>query len=203
MKTAVIFLAPGFEEIEALTPADYLRRAGVKVTTVAVPQDGIIEQLVPGTHGITVQADITIKEYLKQTGTNVPDAVIVPGGMPGAANIGACSDAVELIKKVYAAKKLTAAICAAPAVVLVKTGVLAGREWTCYPGMEEQVSKYCSEADTMLKGSIHKSGVPFVTDGNVVTSRGPGTAEQFAMELVRILCGQAAAEKIHAGCVQR
>ncbi len=203
MISCIVFLAPGFEEIEALTPVDYLRRAGVKVRTVAVPAQGKENDiLVEGSHGIVVQADITLESYLAESSSF--DAVVVPGGMPGAANLGACENVIELIKAAYKGGKLVAAICAAPVVVLSKTGVLAGHRWTCYPGMEKQVEDYCGgNFAALLNGSQWNGDTPFVTDRNLVTGRGPGCAEQFSMELVRILCGESVANKVHDGAVQR
>lgn len=189
MKKAVIFLADGFEEIEALSPADYLRRAGVEVVLAATGKS-VLE--VNGAHGITVKADITLEEYLSSA-KELPDAVISPGGMPGAANIAACEEAIDLIRRMYAGKKLVAAICAAPALVLSKAEVLKDKNWTCYPGMQ-------SKADIYIDG--YRDDV-FVTDGNLVTSRGPGAAEQFAMELVTILCGKETAQTIKKGSCQR
>ncbi|MCH5290894.1 MAG: DJ-1/PfpI family protein, partial [Treponema sp.] len=137
MRTVAVLLAPGFEEIEAITVIDYLRRAEIGVTTVAVPADGAEGTTVTGSHGIPVVADTTLAAY--RAARTVPDAIYSPGGMPGAANIGANADALDLIAAVAGAGKLVAALCAAPVVVLAKTGLLAGRRYTCYPGMEESL----------------------------------------------------------------
>ena len=101
--------------------------------------------------------------------------------------------------------KFVTALCASPAVVLSKTGVLKNKKWTCYPQMEKNLSEYCGtkeNADLLTENSIHLES-PFVTDGNLVTGRGPGATEQFAMELVRLLCGQEIMEKIKKASVQR
>jgi 4-methyl-5(b-hydroxyethyl)-thiazole monophosphate biosynthesis len=204
MITVTVFLAPGFEEIEAVTPVDYLRRAGAEVTTVAVPVEAEFVQPVPGSHGISIQADMRFDEYGAAVGKKLPDAVFIPGGMPGAVNVGNFLPVVELIRDVFSAGKIVSAICAAPAVVLSRTGILSGRKYTCYPGMEKQIETYCgASAVSLMKDSRYEAGVPFVTDGNLVTGRGPGAAEQFAMELVRILLGSAAAESVRAKSVQR
>lgn len=189
MKQIVVFLADGFEEIEALSPVDYLRRAGAEVITAAT---GKSVREVNGAHGITVLADTTLDEYLSGMKA-LPDAVVCPGGMPGASNIAACGKAVELIRTMNESGRLVAAICASPAIVLPATGALKGKEWTCYPGMQSNAAEYVSS---------YKNEV-FVTDGNLVTSRGPGAAEQFAMELVRILCGEDTALNVRTGSCQR
>lgn len=191
MSKAVVFLADGFEEIEALSPVDYLRRAGVEVTTVAV---GKSARMVEGSHGIGVNADMTLDSYLVTCTTGLPDAVVVPGGMPGSANIAGNAQAVGFVKEMLAADKLICAICAAPALVLPQTGALDGKKWTCYPGMQENAGEYAS--------SNVQDG-PFVHDGNLITGRGPGAAEQFAMEIVKTLCGEETYSKIRAGSVQR
>lgn len=204
MKTVVVFLADGFEEIEALTPVDYLRRAGVNVSILAVPADGHTDLNVCGAHHITVKADVTLDGYIRETGDRFPDAVVIPGGMPGAANIGNCSQALDFIKKAFERNCLIAAICAAPAVVLAKTGILAGKHYTCYPDMEKQIAKYCGESpESLMEGSVHMTGIPFITDGNLVTSRAPGTAEQFTMELIRLLCGAPVVQKIRESSLLR
>lgn len=201
MKVAV-FLADGFEEIEALTVVDYLRRANVEVATVAV-SDGSGD-VVSGSHGIKVIADISLGEYIKSLGEALPDAVYAPGGMPGAANLAASDTLLELFKRCFAAKKIVAALCAAPVVTVAKTGILRDKKFTCYPGMEDDMAKYAgADCASLTEGSVHVKDVPFVTDGNLVTGRGPGCAEQFAMELVRILCGNDVAKKVHDLSVQR
>ena len=204
MKTVAVLLAPGFEEIEAITVIDYLRRAEIGVTTVAVPAEGTEGTTVTGSHGIPVVADTTLDAY--RAARTVPDAIYSPGGMPGAANIGANADALDLIAAVAGAGKLVAALCAAPVVVLAKTGLLAGRRYTCYPGMEESLAQWCGGADKARErtaGATLVPGVPFVHDGNVLTGRGPGTAEQYAMEFVRLLSDENTRDKVAAGACQR
>lgn len=208
MKTAVVFLADGFEEVEALTPVDYLRRTHqVEVFTVAVPSETMSDPyIVVGSHKIPVIADLNFSEFKKEFWENLPDLIFCPGGMTGSENLAASKDVTEYIKKCNSAGKYISAICAAPAVVLAKTGVLKGKKWTCYPEMEKDAGKYCGkEADfsQVLAGSEHRTESPFQTDGNVITSRGAGTAEQFAMELVRLLAGEETAKKIHDGTIQR
>ncbi len=210
MKNALVFLADGFEEIEALTPVDYLRRSHqVEVTTVAVPSSTMNDPyIVIGSHKIPVIADMNFDEFKANfaTDADLPDLIFFPGGMTGSANLAANKEITAYIKKCSAAGKFVSAICAAPAVVLAKSGVLKGRKWTCYPDMEKNVEQYCAgeaSVSDVMEGSVHCSEKPFVTDGNIITSRGAGTAEQFAMELVRLLTDSETAEKIHSGTVQR
>ena len=195
MKTAAIFFADGFEEVEAITPLDYLRRAGVKVTTVLIPSpqtqhpDGAVSS-----HKLPIITDTTMDEYLAEADNNLPDCVICPGGSLGAQNLAASDELRKHLEKCYANGKLVAAICASPAVVLGKTNILKGKKWTCYPDMQGEANK------DYLSGYSDK---PFITDGQLVTSRGAGAAEEFAMELVRILTNEETAKKIHDGTLQR
>lgn len=176
-----ILLADGFEEIEAITPADFLRRAGVEVRLV-----GVTGREVTGGHGITVSTDMRLEELREE-----PEAVIVPGGGRGAENLAASAGSLDLIRRLHGAGKIVAAICAAPAVVLRRAGVIAGRRVTCYPGFE----------DTLAGSTFSEERV--VVDGNVVTSRAPGTAAEFALKLVELLAGKDKAETIRAGTLER
>lgn len=207
MKTAVVFLADGFEEVEALTPVDYLRRAEVEVITVAVPSPTMNDEYIAiSSHKVPVVADMNFKEFKEEFSGELPDLVFCPGGMPGSSNLGNNQVVLDFIKRCFDAGKYVSAICAAPAVVLAKTGILKNKNWTCYPGMETSVEEYCGSAELaeeVMRGSTHKRDVPFITDGNVITSRGAGTAEQFAMELVTLLAGQEKAAKLKAACCQR
>ena len=174
-KKALVLLANGFEEVEAVTPIDYLRRAGAEVTVAGVGGSAI-----KSSRGLVVQADVQVSAL----GAETWDAVVVPGGMPGAANIAADAASVKLIKSQAAADRLIAAVCAAPAVVLAPLGLLSGRRFTCYPGMEKDVS------------GARWSDERVVVDGNVITSRGAGTAGEWALEIVSKLFGTEAAAKI-------
>lgn len=165
MKECYVFLADGFEEIEALTVVDILRRDNIVVKTVSVTDD--IE--VRGSHDIYVKAD----KVLAKVNSNDAAILILPGGMPGTLNLKECEPLMEMVKQFAQTNRRIAAICAAPA-VLGDMGLLQGKKACCYPGMEDQ-----------LKGAeISKDEV--VTDGNITTSRGLGTAIPFALELVRI-----------------
>jgi protein deglycase len=175
MKTACVLLADGFEEVEAITPIDYLRRAGIDVKILAVAGD-----TVSGSHEIKIGSDPGSEGFSKDY-----DCVVVPGGGRGAENIAASASAVELIKRHYAAGKLVAAICAAPAVVLHGAcGILQGRRFTCYPGLEAKVTGATFSEDRV------------VVDGNLLTSRSAGTAGEFARAIVRELVGEGAAREL-------
>ena len=208
MAKVAVFLAPGFEEIEALTVVDYLRRANVSVTTVAVPEDGATDydEKVTGSHMIPVIADTTLNKFIDEMDGKEPDAVYFPGGMPGATNLAANQYLFQMITKMDRGGKLVAAMCASPAVVLARTGILSNRKWTCYPGMNNNLAEYCGSADwakEVMENSKHIEDVPFVLDNNVLTGRGPGTAEQFAMKFVELLAGAETAVRIHDGSCQR
>ncbi len=206
MSKIVVFLAPGFEEIEALSPVDYLRRAKQDVVLVALPVAGNTGRLVTSSHNVTVQADKMFDEFIAEANSDLPEAVFVPGGMPGSKNVASFASAIDFIKKMFEQKKLVTAICAAPVVVLAKTGVLAGKSYTCFPGMNESLAEYCGGDDVVavaMAGARHCPDEPFVVDGNVITGRGAGAAEQFAMAMVEYLCGKETAEKIKEATVQR
>jgi protein deglycase len=175
MKRACVLLAEGFEEVEALTPVDYLRRAGVEVRTV-----GPGGREVRGAHGIVVRADAG-PEGLAE----VYDCVVVPGGSPGAANLAARAEVAALVKRHFAEGKLVAAICAAPALVLHGAcGILAGKRFTGYPGTEASVSGASFSEDRV------------VMDGNLITSRAAGSAGEFSYAVVKALVGEDAADEL-------
>ncbi len=191
MKNVLVFIADGSEEVEALSPIDYLRRAGLAVSVVSV---GTASRTVTMSHNVSVNADISLESYLSASSSSLPDAVVVPGGMPGAANIAASKSAIALLEECFKAGRLVCAICASPALVLSKTSALEGRLWTCYPGMEGNASAFASG---------YRNDQPFVHDGNVITGRGPGAAEEFSMEIVKTLCGQDSFESIRKGALLR
>lgn len=170
-----LYLAPGFEEVEALTPADYLRRCGCEVQLV-----GVGGRLITGAHGITVQVDCTAEEAVE-----LPEMVILPGGMPGTRNLEECPAVTELVSACVQAGGYAAAICAAPS-VLGHLGLLSGRRATCYPGFEGE----------LIGAEVVRE--PVVVDGKLITSRGAGTANQFAFALAETLCGKEVAEALGA-----
>ncbi|HVU65331.1 MAG TPA: DJ-1 family glyoxalase III [Phycisphaerales bacterium] len=182
-KTAVVLIAEGTEEIEAVTPGDVLNRAGVDVTYAAVgPLDPI------GGHHVPLRADCSIDDL----GEILFDAIIIPGGGKGAENLHR-SDAVSaLIKRHHEAGKIIAAICASPAVVLAPLGLLEGKHATCFPGLERRFSPEVKACD-----------ISVCVDGKIVTSRGPGTAMEFSLKLVELLMGVQTAIKVgHSMLVQ-
>lgn len=192
MKQVAVFFADGFEEIEALTPVDYLRRAGVNVTMVGVKGQMLNNKMiVTGSHKIPVIVDISLDDYLA-TKPN-PDCVICPGGLPGAEHLCNTNELLTLLEQLNSNNKIIAAICASPALVLGKTSILQNKKWTCYPTMQEE---------TKPEYAKNYSNQVFITDGNLVTSRGPGASEQFAMELVRLLCGEEVANKVYTSSQQ-
>lgn len=173
-----LFLAEGFEEIEALCPVDLLRRVGVEVKTV-----GVTGREVTGSHGITVKADITASEAETELGVEGLEMVILPGGMPGSTNLDASPTVERFIDEAVKNDSYIAAICAAP-MILGKRGLLKDRDATCYPGFE-----------SYLEGAkVYDAAV--VVDGRYVTSNGMGSALDFALQLVELLKGQAESEKL-------
>ena len=181
MKSAVILLAQGFEEVEAVTPIDFLRRAGIQVKTLAVGGQRMVE----GGHSIVIRADGLIEDF-----TGIADIVVLPGGGIGSQNLAGSKVVAELILSFQAQGRLVSAICAAPAVVLFPLGLLEGRRFTCYPGMEAQVS------------AAQFSPERVVRDGQLITSRGAGTAAEFSLAIIASLLGEAAAQEIHRSTVQ-
>ena len=178
MPTALVILAPGFEEIEAATPIDVLRRAGVEVTVV-----GLDVLQVTGSRGLTFVADCVLADAPRE-----PDLILLPGGMPGAANLAASEDLRTRLQEEHAAGGRVAAICAAPAVALAPTGLLEGRRATCYPGFEERFSE-----------AVEFSEERVVVDGRITTSRGPGTALEFSLALVEQLVSAEVAAGLREG----
>jgi len=170
MSTTYLFLAEGFEEVEALTPVDLLRRAGVDVMTVAV---GEFRQ-VTGAHGITVEADL----LLDDEDMAEAELLVAPGGMPGASNLAASRKVADLFTRQAARGGLVAAICAAPAVLLAPLGILEGKKATCYPGFEEGLKS---------GGAEYVKEERVVRDANVITSNGPSSAIPFALALIEAL----------------
>lgn len=165
-------LAPGFEEMEAITIIDILRRAGLNTITAAVS-----ENPVKGSHNIKITADITLNENDKY------DAIVLPGGMPGTTNLKDDKRIISIIKSVSKSGGITAAICAAP-IVLAEAGLLNEKKFTCYPGFEDEIK------------NAHFLPEPVVTDGSIITSRGAGTAIPFALKLVEVLAGTATAKEV-------
>jgi 4-methyl-5(b-hydroxyethyl)-thiazole monophosphate biosynthesis len=191
-KKAIVLLAEGFEEVEALTPVDYLRRAGIEVTVTSTGAGGK-NPAVKGSHGIEVNADAALDSLLRE-GKLSPsewDGVIVPGGLPGADNLAASKEAGAFISEMAGAGKWVCAICAAPARVLSPLGLLGGRKFTCFPGDEEKV---LVPGSSSAGAEWKKDRV--VVDGNFITSRGAGTAGEFACAIIGKLVNEGAAKKL-------
>ena len=176
-----VLLGTGFEEIEALTPVDLLRRAGVEVRTV-----GLNGKIVYGGHAIGVEADMTIEQL------DVSDAemIVLPGGLGGVASIRGCQAAMEAVRFAYENDKYTAAICAGPT-VLADLGIPNEKNATCYPGCESQM------------GSANMVEAAAVTDGKLITGTSAGCAVSFGLALIAALKGQEEADRIEKQIVIR
>lgn len=170
MAKVLIPLAQGCEELEAVTVIDLLRRAGIDVTTA-----GLDEQPVKASRGTVLIADTTLDKALQDD----YDMVVLPGGLPGADHLDKDSRIQDLLKKMANSEKFTAAICAAPK-VLASAGLLSGKQATAFPGTLEKLD--------LPNTTIQEQAV--VQDGKVITSRGPGTAMDFALTLIEKLAGK-------------
>ncbi len=178
MPSVLVPLAQGCEEIEAVTIIDLLRRAGVNVVSA-----GLDDQPVCASRGTRLLADTTLDQALHQDF----DMVVLPGGQPGTENLGNDPRISDLLNKMAASGKFTAAICAAPS-ILAKAGLLNGKRATGYPGVLELMQLQ----DVILKDQA------VVTDGKLITSRGPGTAMDFALELIENLVGKVKRDEVEA-----
>lgn len=173
-----VFLAEGFEEIEAVTIIDVLRRAKMNVQTVSVTK----RKEVTGSHNMTLTADLLFDTENLKDGA----MLVLPGGMPGTTNLGAHTGLASLLTDYFERNLWLAAICAAP-IVLGKLGLLKGRMATCFPGCEADLTgATCSTSN-------------IVEDGKIITSRGPGTAMDFSLKLVEVLAGAELSNKLRIG----
>lgn len=170
-------LAEGFEEIEAITIIDVLRRAGLDVVTASLSDNIVI-----GSHNISIISDTLLGDI----DVSKVDIIVLPGGMPGSRNFQNSSILVEMIKQVFSENKLLAAVCAAP-IVLAKAGILNGKKATCYPGFESE-----------LDGAEYIEA-PYVMDGTILTGRGPGAVMGFVLKLVEIIKDKDISEKLRSG----
>ncbi len=177
-KSALVILANGFEEIEANTAIDILRRADLRVTVA-----GLDGKKITGSRDMTVITDTELKEEDSDY-----DVLVLPGGQPGADNIHNSEVANNLIHEFNRKKKLIGAICASPAVVLAPTGILRGKKATCYPGLEDKFPE-----DVIIEEK------DVVADDNIITSRGPATAMAFSLSLIKNLCGKSISDTIAEG----
>lgn len=177
-----MFLAEGFEEVEALCPLDLLRRAGVNIVTI-----GVGGKVIRGSHGIEVVADVTNTEAEKLLENDHIDMVILPGGMPGTLNLQSDATVNKFIDTAVKTDAYLAAICAAP-LILGELGLLKGKKATCYPGFE----------DKLIGADIAPEGVTVVTDGKFITGKGMGVALEFGLALVGALVSYEKAEELRS-----
>lgn len=185
MARLLVLLAEGFEEIEALTPVDLLRRAGADVDVVSISDS----MEVNGAHAICVHANRLLRDLDVNDALDMYDAVVLPGGAPGYVHLKESILVKQLCEAFVDAKKVVAAICAAPT-VLADFGLLEDKSATCYPGMEE----------ALINGGALFVKEPYVWDCAILTSRGMGTAMDFGLELVERFYGSDAATAL-AGAV--
>lgn len=178
-----MFLAEGFEEIEALCPLDLMRRAGLEVTTV-----GIGGEYITGAHAITVRADISEGEFIAHSRTNKTDMIFLPGGMPGTLNLEASETVCDAIRSAYEEKCYIAAICAAPS-ILGKMGLLIGKNAICYPGFENYLD------------GANISDERVVLDENILTAAGMGAALDMGIKIVEIFCGEQKASALRSAVI--
>ncbi len=174
-KKVLLVLAEGFEEIEAVTPIDLLRRAGVEVTVA-----GLNGTVIKSARNLPITAEVTLDKVSDNF-----DALILPGGGGGAKNLAASQKLKTLIQEMNKKGKGVYAICASPVLVLSPTGILKGKSATCYEGMEGGFDPETKYVDQKV-----------VIDGNVLTSQGPGTSIDFSLAIIEQLCGKETKDKI-------
>lgn len=181
MAKVYVFLADGFEDVEALIPVDVLRRGGVEVVTVSTTDFPLVESA----HGVNIEADL----QFEQCDFADADLLMLPGGMPGAANLYAHEGVCKAVCNQAAAGKKVSAICAAPAVVLAQLGLLEGKKATCYPGFEQALKD---------AGATYTADLVTV-DGNITTGEGPAAAFPYAYELLSQLMNKEVSDQVAEG----
>lgn len=182
MSKTAIFMANGCEEIEGLTVVDNLRRVGLDIVMISVTGS----KSITGSHNITFEAD----ELFENVNFDEFDGIVLPGGMPGTLNLGAHAGVTDLVKSFAKAGKLVSAICAAPS-VLGECGILNGKKATSYPGFEDKLTG----AATSTEG--------VVVDGNIITSRGMGTAIDFSLAIIAYYTDEAVAADLAKKIIYR
>jgi len=182
MASVLIPLAPGFEDLEAVTLSDLLRRAGIEVVLA-----GLQRGLIQGSRGIRIEPDAYLDDVLARDF----DLIALPGGLPGAEHLRDDARVQALLRKMAAAGRYTTAICAAP-MALAQAGLLDGKQATAYPGV----------LASLKLAHTHSLADAVVVDGKVVTSQGPGTAMDFALTLIELLKGAAMRKQVEAGLVR-
>ena len=186
MKGVTIFLAPGFEDMEAIATRDVLLRGGVDVRLVSITDEYIVES----SHGLSVSVDSTREDFeFEEAGTCREDVMIFPGGMPGTKNLAEDKELMLLMREHYEAGGTVAAICAAPGLVASQLDDIQGLKFTCFEGFQGPME---------AKGAVYTpEGV--VTDGHLITGRGAGWAVEFGLAIVEYLQGPEAAAKVRSG----
>ena len=175
-----VFLATGFEDIEAIAPVDIMRRAGLEVQTVSITG----ESVVTSAHGVGIASDI----LLSDVDFSGAEMLVLPGGLPGSTNLDACQPLTSAIKRHFEAGRAIAAICAAP-LVFGHLGLLQGRRATCYPGVEGE-----------LKGATYTAAI-VEQDGNIITGKGPAAAFEFGYTIVDFFLGEGASMPLRQGMI--
>lgn len=175
-----VFLATGFEDIEAIAPVDIIRRAGLEVQTVSITG----ERVVMSAHGVGIMADLLLSEV----DFSKAKMLVLPGGLPGATNLDACKPLTDAIKQHHEAGGAIAAICAAP-LVFGHLGLFEGRRATCYPGFESE-----------LRGADYTAAI-VEQDGNIITGKGPGAAFEFGYTIVDFFLGEGASQPLRQGMI--
>jgi len=175
-----VFLATGFEDIEAIAPVDIMRRAGLEVQTVSITG----ESVVTSAHGVGITSDILLSD-VDFAGAEM---LVLPGGLPGSTNLDACQPLTSAIKRHFEAGGAIAAICAAP-LVFGHLGLLQGRRATCYPGVEGE-----------LKGATYTAAI-VEQDGNIITGKGPAAAFEFGYTIVDFFLGEGASMPLRQGMI--
>ena len=185
MKGICIFLADGFEDMEAIATRDVLKRGGIDVKTVALGSSRSVQS----SHGLTVQADFTRSEFegtATEGGEDRMDVMIFPGGMPGSRTLASDQALIGMMKRHYAAGGTVAAICAAPGLVASRLDGLEGKRFTCYEGFQDGM---------LAKGAVYtREGV--VTDGRLITGRSAGYAVEFGLTVLEYLAGPETCRKV-------
>lgn len=181
-KQVYVMLANGFEEIEALTVVDILRRGEVAVSTVSITE----EKMVTSSHHILVQADLAFSEMKEEDA----EMIVLPGGMPGTVNLKEKQELVDMILRRHEKKQLISAICAAPALIFGELGILEGKNATCYPSMEKH-----------MRGAHYLKEEKAVQDGHIITGCGMGGAIPFGLKILEALKGKELAEKVKESIV--
>ncbi len=193
MKGVHIFLADGFEDMEALATRDVLLRGGVPVITVSITDDYLVES----SHGLSVSADTSWRDLeVMEPGTSAQDVMIFPGGMPGSRNLAQHAELMEIMQDHWERGGAVAAICAAPGLVVSQLPGLSGRRFTCFDGFEDAL--IAAGAAYTPEGTVTSPAVSPVPGGTLITGRGAGWAVEFGLAILTYLKGPEAAAKVRS-----